>query len=475
MTDWSNFNLQDQRFGAHADATTGYAVPAAEYSPSGTLIATGGMDAAVKTWTWSPTLVQDRVLQGHTIGSSDLTRYNGGDGIADVSGGTVYFIAGSGLRLPYSDRFFSRQADPTMQVRIPADGALVAFMGAFDAAASHGTLMASSIVGKAVIRFFDPTTMKAPSPPQVYGVAPNARLIAIADIYPTTIFDGWWFSVEGYDGVPGTGDEAQVVANSFGFSSTFEDGWDFYSRFSDWVSTQYAGGASIFTVSAGNDGNGYGTVTSPGSAAGVVTAGASTDFFYRLWAGLEKGSSQSYGDVVPFSSRGPTALGRPDPDILAVGRMSVGATPLNMVVPSNGAVASALWSGTSLSSPMTAGILALVYEAYRKAHGTYPDAETAKSILMSGADDINYDAFSQGAGFANADRATKIAQGLDGVSVSPSVWTPGAFRGRAYEACPPEGASRRRSRCGTRTAPRPRRGPCPTPSSGGPGRSSTAS
>ncbi len=431
VTDWNNFAFLDQRFGAHADATTGFAVPAAEYAPGGARIASGAMDATVKTW--SPALVQDRLLLGHRIGSSDTTRYNGGDGIADASGGMVYFIAQNRTELPYSARFVANQGDNVANL-VPANGTLVAFMGAFDATAKHGTLMASSIVGRAMTRFFDPTTMKAPSPPQVYGIAPNAKLIAVADIYTTTIFDGWRFAVEGYDGIPGTGDEAQIVANSFGFSSTFEDGWDFYSRFADWISTQYAGGKSLFTVSAGNDGNGYGTVTTPAASAGVVTAGASTDFFYRFWAGLEKGPSPSYGDVVPFSSRGPSALGRPDPDVLATGRMSVGATPLNMVVPSNGAVASELWSGTSLSSPMTAGILALIYEAYRKAHGVYPDGETAKSILMSGADDVNYDVFSQGAGFANADRATRIAQRLDGVSVTPTVWTPGEYRGRAYEA-----------------------------------------
>ena len=431
VTNWDAFATQDQRFGAHADATTGYSVPAAEYAPGGARIASGAMDATVKTWT--PALVQDRSLLAHTIGSHDTARYNGGDGIADASGGMVYFIAQNRTEIPYSSRFVS-VGDPSLANFVPANGTLVAFMGAFDAGAKHGTLMASSIVGRGVTRYFDATTMKAPSPPQVYGVAPGAKLIAIADIYVASIFDGWRFAVEGYDGIPGTGDEAQVVANSFGFSSTFEDGWDFYSRFADWISTQYAAGKSLFTVSAGNDGNGYGTVTSPGSAAGVVTVGASTDFFYRFWAGLEKGPSSSYGDVVPFSSRGPTALGRPDPDVLATGRMSFGATPLNLVVPTNGAVASELWSGTSLSSPMAAGILALVYEAYRKAHGAYPDAETAKSILMSGADDVNYDVFAQGAGFANADRATKIAQGIDGISVTPTVWTPGTFRGRAYEA-----------------------------------------
>ncbi|HLE45632.1 MAG TPA: S8 family serine peptidase [Thermoplasmata archaeon] len=432
VTNWDSFVLTDQRFGAHSTATVGYGVPAAEYSASGAQIASGGLDAVVKTW--SSALVLDRVLLGHSVGSRDATRYNAGDGIADVSGGMVYFIARNETPIPYSARFLQHTAEPGLAQVLPANGTLVAFMGAMDAAASHGTLMASSIVGRGVSRYYDPANMQAPSDPQVYGIAPNAKLIAVADIYATSIFDGWWFAVEGYDGIPGTGDEAQIVANSFGFSATFEDGWDFYSRFADWISTQYSAGQTVFTVSAGNDGNGYGTVTSPGSAAGVITAGASTDFFYRKWSGLEKGSSQSYGDVVPFSGRGPTALGRPDPDILANGRMSFGASPLNLVIPSNGAVASELWSGTSLSSPLTAGILALVYQAYKKAHAAFPDAETAKSILTGGADDINYDVFSQGAGFANADRATKLAQNLDGVRATPTLWTPGTFRGREYEA-----------------------------------------
>src|SRR2546426_12357301 len=134
VTDWNNFATLDQRFGAHADALVGYSVPAAEYSPTGTRIASGAMDSTVKTW--SPTLVQDRLLLGHRIGSSDTTRYNGGDGIADAPGGMGYFIAENGAERPHARRFVS-VGDPRPANLIPAHGTPVAFMGAVDAGAQH--------------------------------------------------------------------------------------------------------------------------------------------------------------------------------------------------------------------------------------------------------------------------------------------------------------------------------------------------
>ena len=429
---WDTF-FPDRSVSAHSDATTGYDVTGLSWDAAGTRLATGGLDKLVKVWAGSP-LVETFVYAGHADGSFDPVRYRNGDGIADVSGGILYFLADGTDPIPYSARYASRLG---VVNRVPPSGQLAAFFGAFDPGSSHGTLMASSIAGQSVTRFYDPATMDEPSFPQVAGIAPATRLVGIGNVYATTIFDAWFFAVEGYDGAAGTGDEANVVANSFGFSATYQDGWDIYSRFVDYVSYLHGGDRAAFTVSSGNDGNGYGTVTSPASAPNVVTVGASTDFFYRQHADLEGGPSPSYGDVVPFSSRGPTAQGRPDPDVLATGRMSVGATPLNLMTPYNGAIASELWSGTSLASPLAAGVLALVYQAYASRNGgVFPDAAKAKSFIMSGADDISNDVFAQGAGLVNAARATSLAARYDGLAVTPSVWVPGDYQGAKYAAFP---------------------------------------
>ncbi len=441
---WDNFYTRAIGSSACHDGSRGYPSHIAVFAPNGTQVVSGCGNAIIKLWDLD--LNPQGTLRGHRIGITDYTRWDMGDGIPDISGGTIYFIAQNyyysqtnswGTPIPYSDAFKNRNGLDTLY--IPANGTLVAFTGALDSEQTHGTLVASSIVGKGVSGYYDSSStiavpMDEPTEPQVFGIAPAVKIISIGNVYTSSVFEGWWFTAQGYDGMPNTGDEPQIVANSFGFSSTYEDGWDFYSRFADWITMVYASGKLIFTVSAGNDGNGYGTVTSPGSAAGVITVGASTDFFYRKPSGLEQGPHQSYGDVVPFSGRGPTVLGMPDPDILANGRMAFGSTALNTVEPYNGAIASELWSGTSLSSPTAAGILALTMQAYKQKHGDWPDAATARSLLMSSCDDINYDVYSQGAGFLNADRATKLAASIEGFLVTPSSWTPGNYSGKKYEA-----------------------------------------
>src|SRR5439155_1656926 len=81
----------------------------------------------------------------------------------------------------------------------------------------HGTLCASAIVAQ------NKTGV-------VLGFAPQAKLLSVGNIYAGGFFyDMFTFVGEGYDGTPGTGDEAQVASASFGFSGTFEDGWDFTS------------------------------------------------------------------------------------------------------------------------------------------------------------------------------------------------------------------------------------------------------
>jgi hypothetical protein len=56
---------------------------------------------------------------------------------------------------------------------------------------------------------------------------------------------------------------------------------------------------------------------------------------------------------------------------------------------------------------------------------------TARQILKSSADDIGYDAFTQGAGSLNADKAVKAALGTR-ASVAPDEWRVGSYRGTEY-------------------------------------------
>jgi hypothetical protein len=63
----------------------------------------------------------------------------------------------------------------------------------------------------------------------------------------------------------------------------------------------------------------------------------------------------------------------------------------------------------------------------------YPDVETARSIVMSGADNLNYDVLVQGAGFINAESSVNIAREIKGLVVTPSVWVPGNYRGNKHD------------------------------------------
>ncbi len=168
-----------------------------------------------------------------------------------------------GLSVPYSDVYAERMGYDNF---IPASGDLVAFFGDFDYGNTHGTLCASSVVG----------TWTS----WVSGTAPGAKIIGIGDFYNAGGYDAWYFAVEGYDGIPGTGDEAQIVSNSFGSPTINEDGWNYASRLAYDITTNYAP-ETTFVVSAGNGGWGYGTVTSPGAAPGVITVGAGVNMAYR--------------------------------------------------------------------------------------------------------------------------------------------------------------------------------------------------
>src|SRR5438445_1232513 len=368
-----------------------------------------------------------------TVASPEIWADTNGDGLADLSGGLIYFIGDGTHPIPYSDVMGARYGLP---VPIPGSGDLVAFQIG-DALApgggDHGTLCASAIVAQNKTG-------------AVLGFAPQAKLISVGNIYAGGFFyDMFTFVGEGYDGTPGTGDEAQVASASFGFSGTFNDGWDFTARWVELNSLLHSD--TVFAVSSGNGGHGFGTVTSPSSSSGVISVGASTSYSgtepYPVGA-ADAAAHSTFGDVQPWSNRGPSTLGTSKPDVVTVGAWASGDQPVNcagIVAPPYcfGPPAWVVWGGTSLSAPATAAILALVENAWYNTTGSALFNQYAKVLLTGSADNTHYDPEVMGHGLTNALRAVESASFRDGLAtyhftaagVAPE-WKAGNYRGISY-------------------------------------------
>ncbi|MFO7917266.1 MAG: S8 family peptidase [Anaerolineae bacterium] len=140
----------------------------------------------------------------------------------------------------------------------------------------------------------------------------------------------------------------------------------------------------IVCVAAGNEGPDDYTVGSPGCATDVITLGATNDV----------------DQVTQFSSRGPTADGRIKPDIVLPGDdiISARSEGTTMGNPIDQYYTAA--SGTSMSTPLAAGICALLLQA--KPNLT---PQEIKERLMSTALDVGDTVYAQGSGRADAWRA----------------------------------------------------------------------
>jgi hypothetical protein len=159
----------------------------------------------------------------------------------------------------------------------------------------------------------------------------------------------------------------------------------------------------VLVVSAGNQGPSGATIASPGTGFGSLTVGAaSTALHERILRDLQfgLGVGRLYRPFAGtqtafFSSRGPNADGRPDPDIVANGfacyGQGLGATTLSIN----------LASGTSFSGPTVAGIAAVLRQAVLTA-----TARQVRNALLLSADPAGVADGSgpndRGAGFVNA-------------------------------------------------------------------------
>ncbi|MCZ7568113.1 MAG: S8 family serine peptidase [Ardenticatenaceae bacterium] len=357
-----------------------------------------------------------------------------GDGYTDISGGAIYYIADGNLPLPVSDWLygFGYPGYPP----VPGNGDMVAFTGALDEGYTHGTQCASNVVGQGMINGLAPAFRDLPGDGKpngvVQGAAPDAALVNIGNIYTvdSAATDAWLFSIYGYDGYRQSGDEVHIGSNSFGYSATDNDGWDYYSRYAE--RTIRRGRYTQLLFATGNGAPGFGTVTAPAPPSGLGI-GASTQFGSTGWDSITDTNQILHGDIIRWSNRGPGARGDQGVSVTADGAYAAGDEGINYFG-FDGWYSWATWGGTSRSTPAAAGNLALVYQAFWDRHHRWPNWDEARAIFMSGATDQNYDVFVQGAGTVNADRATDVAAGRTGGYVTPDSWQVGDFRGEEHPA-----------------------------------------
>jgi len=287
----------------------------------------------------------------------------------------------------------------------------------FHDADGHGTSTAGLIASRAVNTYYGFI--------KIQGTAPGSMIMAgkvLGDDgygWDSWIIAGIEWAVAGSDGDPKTPDGAQIISMSLGGLEVPNDGSDPTALALDRAA---AAGVASF-VAAGNEGMGRGTIGSPGVSKSTITVGASTnnaEAFQLLgyWPftktnGRYLANDYENNHMIWWSSRGPSADGRIDPDLAAVGAWGPAPTPGN--------TANLQFGGTSMATPVAAGIGALVYEAFENTNGRAPTPAELKAILMGTAKDLGYGPAEQGAGRIDALAAYQAAIGTRQVGSIPSL------------------------------------------------------
>jgi len=259
------------------------------------------------------------------------------------------------------------------------------------------------------------TGLTVPCDIRILGVAPGVSMVGLNVLTP---FGGAYTSsiVEAVNYAV-TKDHVNVINESFG-GNAFPD-------VSSLDLTKQADEAAVkagvtVTVSSGDSGV-TNTIGSPASDPSVISAGASTT--YRAYAqtgiaGITAPGVTGWLDnnISGISSSGFEQNG-PTVDVVAPGDLNWALCWPNeslygdCVNAADNPTSFQLTGGTSESAPLTAGVAALVIQAYREAHGgATPTPAVVKQIIVSTAENINAPADQQGAGLVDAYQAVLAAR-----------------------------------------------------------------